>query len=627
MIHFDLTSPALTVALALVAGLVAQSISQHLRIPGIIALLLAGAVLGPDGLHFIRPEVLGEALPALVGFAVAVILFEGGMNLNIGRLRQQSGTIQRLVTLGTVVTLIGAALAARYLMDWTWDLAILFGTLVTVTGPTVIAPIVRRIKLKRNLHTILEAEGVLIDPIGAIIAVVALEVVLQPSATSLMAGILGIGLKLSVGALFGVIGGWILAMLLRSRVLIPEGLENVFTLTFILALFHVSNALQPESGIATVTAAGLVVGNIRTRPLRDLMEFKEGLTLMLIGMLFVLLAADVRLAEIASLGWAGVIVCGVLMFVVRPVNVALCTVSSTLTVRERAFLAWLAPRGIVAAAVASFFAQELNHAGIPGGDMVRAMVFLVIAVTVNVQGLTGGFVARLLGVRRKSNQGYAILGANEVGRVLGRTLRDGGEDVVFIDANTDFTQDAQKEGLRVVFGNALEERTRQRAGLDTVAACIGMTINGEVNMMFLRRAREEFKVPQLYALLEGHITPAIITDCHASILFAAEQDIDLWSMRLRRKTATVERWRRAHREPFSWAVDAAPAEILENAILPVTHHQNGRVVPVDEKTRFNKDDELTAVIYREKRNDVVQWLVENGWDLVQPQSDHDTDTV
>jgi len=627
MIPIDLTSPALTVALALVAGLIAQSISQHLRIPGIIALLLAGAVLGPDGLHIIRPALLGEALPALVGFAVAVILFEGGMNLNIGRLRKQSGTIQRLVTLGTVITLVGAALATRYIMDWPWQLSILFGTLVTVTGPTVIAPIVRRIKLNRNLHTILEAEGVLIDPIGAIIAVVALEVALQPSATSLLAGVLGIGLKLSVGALLGVIGGWLLALLLRSRVLIPEGLENVFTLTYILALFHVSNALQPESGIATVTAAGLVVGNIRTRSLRDLMEFKEGLTLMLIGMLFVLLAADVRLAEITALGWPGVIVCGVLMFVVRPVNVAFCTVSSTLNLRERAFLAWLAPRGIVAAAVASFFAQELDHNGIAGGHMVRAMVFLVIAVTVNVQGLTGGIVARILGVRRKSNRGYAILGANELGRVLGHTLRDGGEDVIFIDANTDFTNAAQNDGFKVVFGNALDERIRQRAGLDTIAACIGMTINGEVNLMFLRRAREEFKVPHLYAVQEGHITTELIGDCHAGILFAGEQDIDLWAMRLRRKTATVERWRRARKEPFTWASEATPVAVLENSILPIAHHQNGHAAPVDETTRFNKDDELTAVIYREKRDSVVQWMVQNGWDLVQPQSNTNPETA
>jgi len=286
----NLSNPALIIALALIAGLVAQTIARHLRIPGIIALLVAGALLGPDGLNIIRPEVLGPALSALVGYAVAVILFEGGMNLNIKRLRRESGTIQRLVTLGALITMLGGTLSARYILGWPWKLSVLFGALVIVTGPTVISPIVRRIKLNRNLHTILEGEGVLIDPIGAIVAVVALEIVLYPSASHFIAGLAGILLKLTLGAVLGVIGGYLMALLLRRHSLIPEGLENVFTLAFVLALFHISNALEAESGIASVTAAGLVIGNVHTRALSDLKEFKEGLTVMLIGLLFVLLA-------------------------------------------------------------------------------------------------------------------------------------------------------------------------------------------------------------------------------------------------------------------------------------------------------------------------------------------------
>jgi hypothetical protein len=391
---------------------------------------------------------------------------------------------------------------------------------------------------------------------------------------------------------------------------------NVFTLAFVLALFHISNALQPESGIAAVTAAGLVVGNIRTRALRDLMEFKEGLTVMLIGMLFVLLAADVRLDEITRLGWPGLITVLVLMFVVRPLNVVASTVGSSLTFRERTFIAWLAPRGIVAAAVASFFAQELAAHGDPGGDMLRAMVFLVIAVTVNVQGLTGGLVARFLGVRRKANTGYAILGANELGRALGQTLRDGGEEIVFLDSRADATQAALIDGFRVVFGNALEERTRQRAELDTVAACIGMTQNEEVNLLFVRRAREEYKVKRSAVVLEGHITEEIIHHADAHILFGIRTDVDLWSMRLRRGTATLERWRRARRESPSWPEDTEVPGNLTNAFVPLAIRRDKKVAPVDDTARYNKGDELTLAIFNEKHDEVVEWLVAQGWDSI-----------
>ncbi len=613
---FNLSNPSLTIALALISGLVAQTISQHLRVPGIIALLVAGAVLGPDGLNIIRPGVLGPALSGLVGYAVAVILFEGGMNLNIKRLRRESDTIQRLVTLGALITMLGGTLAARLILGWPWQLAVLFGTLVIVTGPTVISPIVRRIKLNRNLQTILEGEGVLIDPIGAIVAVVALEIVLYPSASSFFAGLSGILFKLATGAILGIIGGYLLALLLRRHSLIPEGLENVFTLAFVLALFHISNALQAESGIASATAAGLVIGNVHTRTLNDLKEFKEGLTVMLIGLLFVLLAADVRFSEIRALGQPGILVCLVLMFLVRPVGIVICTRGSALKLHERAFLAWLAPRGIVAAAVASFFAQELSASGIAGGEKIRALVFLVIAITVLVQGLSGGFVARLLAVQRKINTGYAILGANELGRVLGRALRDGGEEVIFLDSSNDATRAAMEEGFRVVFGNALEERTRQRAGLDSVAACIGMTQNEEVNLLFVRRVREEFKVPKLLVVLEGHITNKIIGESRAAVLFGLNTDVDLWSLRLRRQIASVSclRYNRDDERTFSEAVDLP--KNLTNSLVTVAVRHGKKTTPVEAGTSFEKGDELTLVIFHERRNDVDAWLSEQGWEPV-----------
>ncbi|HEX2223020.1 MAG TPA: cation:proton antiporter, partial [Thermoanaerobaculia bacterium] len=323
-------SPALTIALALAAGMIAQVLARHLRIPGIVLLLASGVLLGPDGLGVVRPGTLGHSLHDLVGFAVAVILFDGGMNLNLGRLRREARSIRQLVTAGAVVTAAGGALAARWILGWDWTLAVLFGTLVIVTGPTVITPLLRRIKVKERVATVLEAEGVLGDAVGAIIAVVTLEVVLSPAGPSLATGAWDLASRLGFGALLGAVAGLVLAALLRFQRLIPDGLESVFTLAAVVALFQGSNALMAESGILSVIMAGLVVGNARAHVVNELREFKEQLTILLVGLLFVLLAADIRLAEVYALGWPGLFTVLALMLLVRPANVLVGTFGSEL---------------------------------------------------------------------------------------------------------------------------------------------------------------------------------------------------------------------------------------------------------------------------------------------------------
>ena len=286
--------PALTIALALAAGMIAHTLARHLKVPGIVLLLATGVLLGPDVLDVVRPAVLGASLHDLVGFAVAVILFEGGMNLNLERLRREARSIRQLVTLGALVTAAGAALAARWIMDWSWTASILFGTLVMVTGPTVITPLLRRIKVKTRVATVLEAEGVLVDAIGAIVAVVALEIAIGPPGGSVAFGAWQSCRASSSAPCSAPPGGFAIAALLRFQRAIPEGLESVFTLSFVLLLYQGSNAILPETGIVTAVAAGLVVGNARAHVVAELREFKEQLSVMLIGLLFVLLAADVQ---------------------------------------------------------------------------------------------------------------------------------------------------------------------------------------------------------------------------------------------------------------------------------------------------------------------------------------------
>jgi NhaP-type Na+/H+ or K+/H+ antiporter len=614
--------PEVTVAVALAAGMLAQAAARHGRLPGIVVLLVTGLLLGPDLLGIVQPEQLGPALHGLIGFAVAVVLFEGGLKLDFKRIRAQSQVLRNLLTVGALVTAAGGALAARWLLGWGWRVSILFGALVIVTGPTVVTPLLRRIKVRHKVTTVLEAEGVLIDAVGAVTAVVALEVMLSFSGHGIAAGVLQVVGRLLFGLCAGLAAGLLLALILRVENLVPEGLQNVLTLSLVLALFQISNALVPESGVMTVTAAGMVVGNMQNRLHRDLREFKEQLTVMMIGMLFVLLAAGVSLAQVRSLGWRGLATLAVLMWVVRPLNIAVSTIGSDLTLRERGFLAWIAPRGVVAAAVASLFVQTISaevargdSRGVwAGGEQLQAMVFLVIGGTVLVQGLSGGLVARLLGVRRPTNRGYAILGANELGHALGRLLRDCGEEVMFLDGNPQACHAVEQDGFKVIYGNVLLERTLFRARVEDRAACIAVTPNEEANLLFAHQAIREFKVPRLYvALANGQGTgESVVGRAGARTLFGAPRDLELWALRMRRRTASIEIWRYAGR-PEEVPVDAPPFDNTETRLLPLVTWRGKRVFPVNAEDGLREGDIVHFALFDEAKVEAQQWLLDHGW--------------
>lgn len=601
--------------LALAIGVIAQVVARHLRIPGIVALLMVGFVLGPDVAGLLHPEDLGAALDVLVGFSVAVILFDGGLNLNIKRMRSQAPAIQRLLTVGVVVTAGGAALATRLFLDWGWLPSVLFGTLVIVTGPTVVTPLLRRIRVRRNIETILETEGVLIDAVGAVVAVVALEMAVGDSMT---AEALGGPARLLVGLVAGAVGGLIMAFFLRMSRAIPEGFETIFTLSMALAIYQLSNALIPESGIMAAITAGVVVGNAGTRSFREIRDFKEQLTILLIGMLFVLLAADVRVADVIALGRSGLYVVLALMFVVRPLNVLACTAGTGLNWREKTFLSLVAPRGIVAAAVASLFAERLSHHGEDIGTQLRALVFLVITATVVVQGATAGLVARMLKVRRPSGKGFAIFGAHPFGRLLARLMQEHGHEVVLIDSDAGLCQEAEAEDLKVVYGNALDESVLLRSQMDTRRAALGVTSNEAMNILFARVAREDAHVPAVYATGERsrpEIKLAHFEAAGAHLLFGNETDTELWSVRVRRKTTSLETWRRIDGQTGD--EPNLPNEML-SVLLPLfVVDAKNQLVLIDTRTRFTKDTSVLWLLLTERREMVKIWLQQEGWEPVE----------
>ena len=603
-------NPALTLGLAMALGMLSQVIARKFHLPGIVVLLAAGVLFGPDGFNWILPESLGPALHIIVGFAVAVILFEGGMNLRISRIKREESAIRGLITIGALITLVGGTLSTLVFLGWDFRTSILFGTLIIVTGPTVISPLLKRVRIHHGVSTVLEAEGILLDAIGAIVAVVALEVALSPSGLSLIKGVFHIISRLAVGAVLGIIGGGLLTLLFRIRRLVPEGLENVFILSWVFALFQIANATSPESGIAAVTVAGMTIGNSNTYIQRELLEFKEQLTVLMIGMLFILLAADVRITDIQLLGLKGVLTVLFLMIVIRPLSVFSSTVNTDLDTRHKLLLSWIAPRGIVAAAVASLFAFEMNQHGYDGTQL-RALVFLLITMTVLSAGLTGGWVSSMLNLRRKSESGWIILGAHEVARLLARLLKQGGNEVICIDEDPNACRLAENEGIKVFYGNALEDRTLQRAEPDIRKGIIALSGNEEVNFIFSQRAKhlgKEMIILTGIKQKDEGITSKMVSDSGGRIPFGRPVDIDLWSTWIRKGYTKYSSYKMDENLDFKLS---DPTMI--GLILPIVSGRLGSLIPVDDHLNIKKGDFVTFLINTQKEDEADVWLKSHGF--------------
>jgi NhaP-type Na+/H+ or K+/H+ antiporter len=560
------------------------------------------------------PRALGDGLHDLVGLAVAVILFEGARALDLDRIRRSQAAIRRLVTVGALVTAAGDALVARACMGWDWRLALVFGTLVIVTGPTVIRPLLRHVPLRPQLATVLEAEGIFIDPVGAIAAAVTLELAfVSAGAGGIGAGLADATARLGLGALAGFAFGRALDALLRRPGLVPEGFENLVTLGGVLVLFEGCNAAFADSGILAVVVAGVVVGNTEARVARALQEFEEHLTVGLLGLLFVLLAADVRLADVARLGWGGLATVAGLMALVRPANVLVSAAGSGPDGREKAFLAAMAPRGIVAAAVASLAALVMEEAGIAGGTELRALVFLTIAVTVVLQGGGAPLVARILGVRDPGRSGIAILGGEELALQLGERLQAPGCPVVILDANPQHCRAAQERGFAAVVGNALDERVQAHAHLDRCAAAIALTRNDELSSLFAREARDEFGVPETYVALGGQprgVTPKILEKQGSRVLFDGPKDVERWDVRFRHGLARIERFvASAGAQPP--AEGAAPAAHVEPFVV-LAVERGGVVQPMHANLALRADDVAIVAIHGDERDAAVAALAKRG---------------
>ncbi|MBW4422782.1 MAG: cation:proton antiporter [Myxacorys californica WJT36-NPBG1] len=492
----------LQIVITVIAGIAAQVIAELVQVPGIVFLLIIGIVLGPSVLGWLHPDQLGVGLEVMVSLLVAVILFEGGFNLQLRELGRVSDSLRNLVTVGTLLTMIGAGMAAHWLSEFPWSIAFLYGSLVVVTGPVVINSLLRHVKVDRQVATLLEGEGVFIDPVGAILAVVVLNVLLTDNPSPLNIGS-DLVIRLGVGGGIGAIGGGLLGVIVKRAKFLSEDLKNLVVLASLWGFFGLAQTIRSEAGLMATVVSGVVLRASALPEERLLKRFKGQLTVLATSVLFILLSADLSIAGILALGWGGLLTVLALMFIVRPLSVWICTWNSDLNWRQKIFLSWIAPRGIIAASVASLFAIVLAQRGINGGDSIKALVFLTIILTVVLQSISAQAIADLLQITSKETTGIVIVGCSPLSLLIARLFLERGESVSLIDTDPDSFPENLDSNIKPFVSSALDTEVLEEANLATSGTFLAMTNNGEVNAVVAQRAVEEFAPPRVLAVFPG----------------------------------------------------------------------------------------------------------------------------
>lgn len=477
-------------------GIAAQWLAWYLKQPSILFLLLIGIIVGPILGIFDPDLVLGELMFPFISLGVAIILFEGSLTLEFDEIKQHGTVVQMLVSVGVVITIAIVALSTYLLFDIDPLIALLFGALVCVTGPTVIMPLLRSVRPNKTISNILKWEGIIIDPIGAIAVVLIYEYIISGGEAS---SVLLFAKIVVLASAIGMAGAWALAFLMR-RNMIPEFLRNVFTLAFVLLLFSISNHLEHESGLLTVTVMGVALANWPKFPRDTILEFNESLTILLISVLFIILAARVELADLMSVGVAGLVLLAIVMFVARPLSVWASAIGSNLKTNEKLMISWIGPRGIVAAAISSLFAIRLQEYDIQGVELLVPLVFMVIIGTVMIQGLGAKMVANFLGVREPETNGILVVGSNPVALMVATSLKDHGFDVVIAHNNYTNIAKARMSGLRTYFGNPVSDHADHHLDLIGIGHLFAMSIDKELNTLSEIHYRHEFGEQKIFRL-------------------------------------------------------------------------------------------------------------------------------
>lgn len=485
------------------AALACQWLAWRVRLPAILFLLLSGILAGPI-LGLLDPQQLfGPLLFPLVSLSVALILFEGSLTLRLSEWREIGSVVQRMVTIGALLTWAVIAIATHFLLGFSWELSLLFGTLTLVTGPTVIVPMLRVVRPTSSIANILRWEGIVIDPIGALLAVVMFSFIVSHGQSNAWSDSLTtFAAVIGSGSVLGVAGGWLFGQVLRRHWL-PEYLHNLAAMAAALGVFIGANALMHESGLLAITLMGMWLANMRGVDVRQILHFKENLSVLLISGLFILLAARLDLNALIALGPVTLVLLAVIQFVARPLNAYLCTLGSSLNWRERSLLAWIAPRGIVAAAVSAIFALRLEEYGHAQAHLLVPLTFLVIIGTVVVQSATARPLAKLLQVAEPAPSGFLIVGANPVARALGKALQDLGNRVLLSDSSWENISAARMEKLPTYFGNPTSQDAEVHLDLIGLGHLLALSPSSELNALACMHFRHDFPARRRFTLPSG----------------------------------------------------------------------------------------------------------------------------
>ncbi|WP_103866664.1 sodium:proton antiporter [Aquimarina sp. I32.4] len=507
----------------IILGILAQWVAWKFKIPAILPLILIGLLVGPlatlftsDGTKLIQPiwngkEGLfpGESLFYFVSLAISIILFEGGLTLRRNEVLNVGPVIIKLITVAVVVTFFGAGLAAHFIFDLSWPISFLFSSLIIVTGPTVITPILRNIPLKKDVSAVLKWEGILIDPIGALVAVLVFEFIrVGGSEEFTLTALIEFGKIVLVGFTFGFTFAHALAFSLSKKI-IPHYLLNVVTLALVLGVFVLSDAFAHESGLLSVVIMGMVLGNINLPHIDEILYFKESLSVLLISILFILLAANINIEDLLLIfNWQAVLLFAIVVFIVRPIGVFLSAMNSGLKTNEKLFISWVGPRGIVAAGIASLFGLKLQKEGVPEAEYITPLVFMIVLGTVLLNATTARLFAKLVGVFLKKSDGILIVGASKVSRLIAAYIKNNNRHVVLVDSNRNNINKAKALGLDAIEGNIYNEQLKDNIELSDVGYIMALTGNSDINKYAIDKFKAQFGEHGSYRL----ITPEEMED-------------------------------------------------------------------------------------------------------------------
>jgi NhaP-type Na+/H+ or K+/H+ antiporter len=501
----------------IILGILAQWVAWRFKIPAILPLIIIGLLVGPIATLYMDTKLIepvwngekglfpGDSLFYFVSLAISIILFEGGLTLKRAEILNTGPVIGKLISIAVLITFIGGGVSAHYIFGLSWKISLLFSALIIVTGPTVITPILRNIPLKKDLSSILKWEGILIDPIGALFAVLVFEFISAGAGGEFtLVALEEFGKIVLFGFTFGFSFAHALVFSIKKK-LIPHYLLNVFTLATVLGVFVLSDAFAHESGLLAVVVMGMVMGNMNLPNLKELLYFKESLSVLLISILFILLSANINMEDLYLIyRWETAVLFAIIAFVIRPLGVFASSTHSGLKLNEKLFISWVGPRGIVAAGIASLFGSKLVAQGVQGAEYITPLVFMIVLGTVLLNATTARLFAKMVGVFLKKSNGIMIVGASKFSRIIASYLKDHGRSVVLVDTNASNIRVAKEQGLDAITADIYSDSISDDIEFNNIGFLLALTGNSQINDYALERFSDRFGENGAYRLVHSN---------------------------------------------------------------------------------------------------------------------------